>query len=99
MHQWWRLGIAGRSYAMAIPAAFEVRLGTYQLLNEDTSQARREMWALFEPHAERALVENLNRSIEQAPFLAETIKRNFGRIVALRKEHMAHLCLRPLDEA
>ena len=82
---------------MPIPVAFEVRLGTCQLL-DDTSEARRAIWALFEPHFVRVQTENLQRSIRYAPVLANSIRLNFDRIVARRKEHMARLCQRPFDD-
>jgi methyl-accepting chemotaxis protein len=83
---------------LPIPVAFEVRLGTCQLL-DDTSEARRAIWALFEPHFTRVQTENLKRSIQYAPVLANPIRLHFDRIIARRKEHMARLCQRPLDES
>jgi methyl-accepting chemotaxis protein len=82
---------------VAIPAAFEVRLGTYAI-DHETLAARGEVWSLLEPHLERLLAESLHRSAKFAPVLRQTIEANFSRIVEMRKRHIADLFLRPLDE-
>jgi hypothetical protein len=82
---------------VAIPASFEVRLRTYAI-DEETLAARAQVWLLLEPHLERMLVESLRRSAKFAPVLTKAIEANFDRIVEMRKQHIAGLSLRPLDE-
>jgi hypothetical protein len=82
---------------VTIPAAFEVRLGTYGI-DEATLAGRAQVWALLEPHVEQLLSDSLRRSAKHAPVLTATITANFDRIVASRIQHLANLFLRPLDE-
>ena len=83
---------------MTIPAAFEVRLGTYDI-DEPTLSGRAQVWALLEPHVEKLLSDSLRRSAKHAPVLTASITANFDRIVASRSQHLANLFLRPLDES
>ena len=83
---------------MPIPPAFEARLGLCDLLPDQAAPARREIWALLEPHFDRIQDDALNRTIEFVPALIDLLRRNFGRVARRRKEHMALLCLNPFDE-
>jgi len=86
---------------VAIPSAFQVRLGLYGFASERESQRlqRRHIWDLVETHLAGAVGGVIDYSAEYAPAYARTLDKNREEITRVVVESTKGLCLHPFDEA
>jgi methyl-accepting chemotaxis protein len=83
---------------MAVPPAFEVRLVAYGI-DAGVMAARREVWAIVEPHLDPIINELLDRSTKIAPNIADELTRSRGELFHSIKTYTAKLFTQPFDEA
>ena len=81
---------------MAIPTAFQVRLGIYGI-DAETAAARSAVWGLLEPHLDAILDDYKQQVVRHVPAYAERVQS--AHYWAETKRHLAKLFLDPFDEA
>jgi len=81
---------------MAIPTAFQVRLGIYGI-DAETAAARSAVWCVLEPHLDAILDDYKQQVVRHVPAYAERVQS--AHYWAETKRHLAKLFLDPFDEA
>jgi methyl-accepting chemotaxis protein len=83
---------------MAVPPAFEVRLVAYGI-DAGAMAARREVWAIVEPHLDPIINALLDRSTRIAPNIADELTRSRAALFHSIKTYTTKLFTQPFDEA
>ncbi|MBX3523547.1 MAG: hypothetical protein KF807_10105 [Xanthobacteraceae bacterium] len=86
---------------MAIPPAFQVRLGLYGFANEsETERAlRAEIWTLMKPWVGKTIDRMIDHAENITPLYAKTLDRHREDIKRFAVDAMERSCTRPFDEA
>jgi methyl-accepting chemotaxis protein len=85
---------------VAIPAAFQVRLGLYGFAEESEEQRalRAEIWPLMKPRVAKTVDRMIDNAEKVTPLYAKTLGRNREDIKRFAVEAMERASTRPFDE-